>query len=254
MRFRKGALLPGLFACAFAGSCHMARSAEIIILANPGAASAVRELAQAFERTSGHKIIIRQHQRAEMNAQVESNAPADLISSFIEQFDDLVKRGKVVPDAIAEFARAGNGVAVKAGAAKPDISSAEGFRRAMLAAHSIGHSANGTGPYNTQLFQRMGIYEQIKSKIKIIEGRPVAAAVAAGDVEIGIQQTNVIQPMEGTIYLGPLPPELIEYGRFGVGLMSIAKSPLEARAFMAFMTSPEAAPLIRKSSMDIPAK
>ena len=64
----------------------------------------------------------------------------------------------------------------------------------MLKAKSIGHSNDGTGPYNTRLFQRLGIYDQIKDKIKIIEGRPVAAAVAAGEVEIGIQQTNVIQP------------------------------------------------------------
>ena len=114
---------------------------------------------------------------------------------------------------------------MKAGAPKPDISTVEGFKQAMLNAKSIGHSNAGTGPFNTKLFQKLGIYDQIKDKIKIIEGRPVATAVAAGDVEIGIQQTNVIQPVAGTEYLGPLPAELMEYGRFGVGVLTVSKEP-----------------------------
>ena len=231
-----------------------AAAAEITILANQGAVSAVRDLAPAFEKASGHKVIISFLQGAAMNQAIEGNAPADLASSFYESFDELVKRGKVVSGAWAEYARAGNGVAVKAGAPKPDISTPAAFKQAMLNAKSIGHSAAGTGPYNTKVFQQLGIYEEIKSKIKIIEGKPVAVAVAAGEVEIGIQQTNVIQPVEGTQYLGPLPASLTEYGRFGVGLLSVSKQPDAARAFLAFMTSAEAAPLIRKSAMEPPAK
>lgn len=245
-------------ACIFAAisfACG-ANAAEIIILTNQGAVSAVRDLAPAFEKASGHKVIISFLYGPAMNQAIESGAPADLASSFFESFEDLVKRGKVVSGAWAEYARAGNGVAVKAGAAKPDISTPEAFKQAMLGAKSIGHSGQGqgTGPYNTKMFQKLGIYEQIKDKIKIIEGRTVAIAVAAGEVEIGLQQTNVIQPVEGTSYLGPLPASLMEYGRYGVGLLSISKQPDAARAFMAFMTSPEAAPLIRKSAMEPPAK
>ena len=231
-----------------------AHSAEIIILANQGAVSAVRDLAPAFERSSGHRVIVSFEPGPSMTQKIETNAPADLVSQIFEQFDDLVKRGKVVPGAFAEYARAGNGVAVKAGAPRPDISTPEAFSRAMLNAKSIGHSSNGTGPFNTKLFQRLGIYDQVKGKIKIIEGRPVAVAVAAGDVEIGIQQTNVIQPVVGTDYVGPLPAELMEYGRFGVGLLSVSKQPEAARAFIAFMISPEAAALIRKSAMETPAR
>jgi molybdate transport system substrate-binding protein len=229
-----------------------ARAADITILVNQGAVSAVRDLAPAFEKISGYKVVIDLAPGAEMTRKIDTNAPADLVSQVFDQFDDLVKRGKVVPGAFAAFARAGNGVAVKAGAPKPDISTPEAFKQAMLNARSIGHSSNGTGPFNTRLFQRLGIYDQIKDKIKIINGIPVASAVAAGDVEIGIQQTNVIQPVPGTDYLGPLPPELIEYGSFGVGLLTVSKQPEVARAFLAFMTSSEAAPLIRKSGMDTP--
>jgi molybdate transport system substrate-binding protein len=124
----------------------------------------------------------------------------------------------------------------------------------MLNAKSIGHTNAGTGPFNTRLFQKLGIYDQIKDKIKIIEGRLVAAAVAAGDIEIGIQQTNVIQPHPGSEYLGPLPAELMEYGRVGVGLLTASKHPDEARAFMKFMADPANAGLLRKAFMEPPVR
>ena len=82
----------------------------------------------------------------------------------------------------------------------------------------------------------------------------MAVAVAEGEVEIGIQQTNVIQPVAGTTYLGPIPPDLIEYGHFGVALRNVSKNAAEARDLIKFMTSPEAAALLRKSAMEPPAK
>src|SRR4029079_21193 len=113
----------------------------------------------------------------EQDQKIKTDAPGDLVVNFMTAFDALIKDGKVIGPVI-EFARAGNGVAVKAGASRPDISTAEGFKRAMLNAKSIGHSNAGTGPYNTRLFQRLVIYDQIKDKIKIITGKTVAVAVA----------------------------------------------------------------------------
>jgi molybdate transport system substrate-binding protein len=236
---------------AMAGS---AMAAEITIFANQGAASATRDLAPAFERASGNKVVVKFMDGRAMGEAIKSNTLGDVVSSLSEAFDGFVKDGKVVAGTVVEYARAGNGVAVKAGAPKPDISTVEGFKQAMLNAKSIGHSNNGTGPFNTRLFQKLGIYDQIKDKIKIIEGRPVATAVAAGDVEIGIQQTNVIQPVAGTEYLGPLPAELMEYGRFSLGVLKVSKEPEAAKAFIKFATAPDAAPLIRKSAMETPAK
>ena len=231
-----------------------AQGAEITILANQGALSAIRDLAPAFEAKTGHKVVVAFKQGAAMNRAINDNEPADVVSSFFEAADGLIQRGKVVAGTWAEYARAGNGVAVKAGARKWDISAADGFKRAMLEANSIGHSSAGTGPYNTKLFQRLGIYDQIKDKIKIINGKPVVAAVAAGEVEVGIQQTNVIQPFAGTVYLGPLPPDLIEFGRFGLGVLTVSKQQDVARAFIVFASSPEAAPFVRKSAMEPPAR
>ena len=237
-----------------AGTGENAVAAEVIVLANQGAVSAIRDLAPAFEKASGHTVVIKFMQGAAMNEALRTNAPGDVVSTFAEAFDGLVKNGKVVSGTAAEYARAGNGVCVKEGAPRPDISTVEGFKQAMLNAKSVGHSSQGTGPYNTRLFQRLGIYDQIKDKIKFSEGRVVASYVASGEVEIGIQQTNVIQPVAGTQYLGPLPAELMEYGRFGLGVLTVSKEQEAARAFIAFATAPEAAPLIRKSAMEPPAK
>jgi molybdate transport system substrate-binding protein len=236
-------------ALSWAGS---AGAADITVLCSQGALSAVRDLAAGFEKATGNKVNVSFEAGNALNEKIDANAPADLVSNTLDSFDDLAKRGKIVSGSVVEFARAGNGVAVKAGSLKRDISTPEAFRLAMLNSATIGHTNAGTGPYNTKLFQKLGIYDMVKGKVKLIAGRPVAAAVADGTVEIGIQQTNVIQPFAGTEYLGPLPKELMEYGRFGVGLLTISKEPEVAKAFVKFMAAPENAALIRKSAMETP--
>jgi molybdate transport system substrate-binding protein len=233
----------------FAGA---AGAAEITVLCSQGALSAVRDLAAGFEKATGNKVNVSFEAGNALNEKIDANAPADLVTNTLDSFDDLTKRGKIVSGSVVEFARAGNGVAVKAGSLKRDISTPEAFKLAMLNSATIGHTNAGTGPFNTKLFQKLGIYDVVKGKVKIIGGRPVAAAVADGTVEIGIQQTNVIQPFAGTEYLGPLPKELMEYGRFGVGLLTVAKDPEVAKAFVKFMAAPENAALIRKSAMETP--
>src|SRR5215467_11892488 len=224
---------------------------EITIMVNQAAVSGVRELAAGYEKATGRKVVVDFTQQQDQK--IRTDAPGDLVVSFMTGFDQLIKDGKVIGPAV-EFARAGNGVAVKAGAPRPDISTIEGFKQAMLNAKSIGHTNAGTGPYNTRMFQKLGIYDQIKDKIKIITGKLVAVAVAEGEVEIGIQQTNVIQPVAGTTYVGPLPSDLIEYGHFGVAVRNVSKNEAVARDLIKFMTSPEAAALLRKSAMEPPSR
>src|SRR5262245_34696197 len=230
------------------------QAADVIIYANQGAASGIRDLAAGYEKATGNKVVIVTAQGAAFNEKINANEPGDVVTGFLPGgLEDLVKRGKAVEGTVVEFARAGNGVAVKEGARKWDISTSEGFKRAMLEAKSVMHSNAGTGPFNTRMFQKLGIYDQIKDKIKISEGRPVASYVAAGEVEIGIQQTNVIQPFAGTVYLGPLPPDLMQYGRFGAAVMTVSKNKEGAQALIKYMMDPANHPLIRKSAMEPPA-
>src|SRR5256886_1248761 len=202
MTIRTSLITLGLVAALSLSSQAPATAAEITVLLNQATESGVRELAAGFEKATGHKVNVSFQGGPALNQKINAGE-GDLASLGLAQFDDFVKNGKVVAGSVVEYARVGNGVAVKAGAPKPDIGTPDAFKRAMLDAKSIGHTNAGTGPFNTRVFQKLGIYDQIKDKIKIVQGRLVAEAVAAGDVEIGIQQTNVIPPVAGTEYLGP---------------------------------------------------
>jgi molybdate transport system substrate-binding protein len=233
-------------------SVGSAGAAEITIFLNQATESGVRELAAGFEKATGNKVIVSFQGGAALNQKIASG-PGDLVSRGIGEFNEFIQKGQVVPGSVVAYARVGNGIAIKAGAPRPDISTPEAFKAAMLNAKSIGHTNAGTGPFNTTLFKKLGIYEQIKDKIKIIQGRPspqsVAAALADGEIEIGIQQTNVIQPFPGTEYLGPLPDALMEYATTGVGLLTVSTHPDEARAFIKFMADPANSDLLRAGAM-----
>ena len=224
-----------------------AQAVELTVYLNQATETGVRALAAGFEKATGNKVDVNFPAGAQLNQKIVSGAPGDLFSSGVGAFDEYVKSGKIIN--VVEYGLVGNGVAVKEGARKFDISTPEKFKQALLEAKSIGHTAAGTGPFNTQMFQKLGIYDQIKDKIKIVDGKLVAQAVLDGDVELGIQQTNVIQPMKGTVYLGPLPDELMEYGKVGVGLLAVSEHKDEARAFMKYMADPANGELLRKGAM-----
>jgi molybdate transport system substrate-binding protein len=231
-------------------ACGPATAAEISILVSMATMSGVKDLAAAYERASGHRVVVNVQTGDALVRWVEANSPADLISNFTQVFGDLVKREKVVAGSPMVFARAGVGVAVKSGAPKPDISTADAFRRAMLDAKSIGYSRSGSGQIAARALERVGISDQVKDKVKFVEGTPVAEIVAKGEVEIGMQQINAIVPVAGADYAGPLPGDLQEYLSFSVGLMTVAKEPAAAQEFMRFMAAPENAEHLRKSGME----
>ena len=229
------------------------RAAEITILAGQGVISAVRDLAPAFAQASGNKVTVSYEVGTGLMDKVNSGAAADVVTHYPNMIDELIKQGKVRAGTGAVIARAGLGVAVKAGAPKPDLSSAEAFKRAMLAAKTVAYSRTGaSGLMAAKLMQRLGIADELKSRTVLVDGVPVAAVVAKGEAEIGIQQINVILPVAGIDYAGPLPPELQDYVAFGAGVLTVSKAPEAATALVKFMSSPQAGPLIRKSGMEPP--
>jgi molybdate transport system substrate-binding protein len=234
-------------------SAGTAGAAEITVLAGMGVVSGLRDVAPAFENATGHKVIVSFEAGPSLMQKVNAGVPADLVTHYPEVIDDLIKQGKVV-DRRVDFARAGVGVAVKAGAPKPDIVSTEAFKHAMLAAKSIAYSTGASGIIAAKLMERLGIAEQLKDRIKLVDGIPVAEIVAKGEAEIGIQQINVILPVAGADYVGPLPAELQGYVDFAVGVLAVSKQSDAAQALVKFMSSPEAAPLIRKSGMEPPPR
>lgn len=227
-------------------------AAEITALASSGSNGILSLLAAEFKKQTGNTVVVSAEQSRAMAQKLDNNVPADLVSLTAGQFDELAAKGKIMAGTVRIFARAGNGITVKAGSKKPDISTPDAFRQAMLAAQSIAHTDSGTGPFNTRLFEKLGIYDQIKGKIKIMSGS-VGAVVAAGEAEIGIQQASVIMHVPGTDFVGVLPPELTEYADYGIGVLTVAKDADTARSFIAFLESPVAADLLRRNGM-VPIK
>ncbi len=150
-----------------------AGAAELTVLAGMGVVSGVRDVALAFERATGHKVIVSFEAGPSLMQKVTSNTPADLVTHYPEIIDDLIKQGRVVGRRV-DFARAGVGIAVKAGAPKPDISTPEAFKRAVLAAKSIAYSRTGaSGIIAAKLMDRLGLAEQLRDKTKLVDGVPV---------------------------------------------------------------------------------
>lgn len=230
----------------------MSHAAEITIFTSMGSLSGVTDLAAAYEKMSGHKVVVAARIGPALPKALASNEPGDIIANFTNTFDGLIKQGKVVQGTVVEFARAGVGVAIRKGAPKPDISTVDAYKQTMLKAKSIGYSKTGSGLIAERGLKELGIFDQVKDRVRYLEGTPVAVFVAKGEVELGMQQSNAIAPVEGAEYAGPLPGNLQEYLYFSVGLLNISKQPDAARAFMQFMASPAAAEHLRKSAMEPP--
>jgi molybdate transport system substrate-binding protein len=227
-----------------------ASTAEITVMAGMGVISGVSDLAPAYEKLTGHSVIVRFEQAAAMNQKINSGAQADIAALLPEQVDNFIQQGKMVAGTKTNFAQAGVGVAVKAGASRPDISTVEAFKNAMIKANSIGYSQAGSGMIAAKVMEKLGIADQLKAKTKFINGLPVAEAVAKGDVEIGLQQINVIIPVEGADYIGPLPKELQDTVRFSAAVLTVSKQKELAKAFLNFIASADAGPLLRRSAME----
>jgi molybdate transport system substrate-binding protein len=227
-----------------------AQSAEITVLAGMGVISGVSDVAPAYEKLTGYKVIVRFEQNAAMNEKINSGAQADIAALQPEQIDNLIKQGKMMAGTKTNFAQAGVGIAVKTGAPRPDISTVEAFKTSMLNAKSIGYSQGGSGNIAAKVMEKLGIADQLKAKTKFINGAPVAEVVAKGDVEIGLQQINVIIPVAGADYIGPLPNALQQTVQFAAAVLTESKQKELAKAFLNYIASADAGPLLRRSAME----
>ena len=208
-----------------------AQAAELVVLSNQGATPGVRELAAAFARASGHKVTVLQEAGAALDQRL-ANGPADLITSNPEQIEGLVKKGQVLAGTSVPFALAGLGVSVRAGAPKPDISTVEAYKAALLAAKSIGYSHGCSGTHAAEGIEALGLTAQLKSKTVYSDGGPVVEFLAKGDFELGIQQTNIMVGAPGTDYVGAPPGFLNKPCPSSVALLAVSKEPDAARAMI----------------------
>lgn len=228
-----------------------ASATTVKLIASNAVKEACAELVPAFEQATGHKVDAIWGGTLDISARIEGGEVADLVILAAERIDDLIARGRLAAGSRVDIARSGIGVAVRAGARKPDISSAAALAAALQTAGSIVLSSGPSSVYLANLFRKLGIADAIKSKIhQIGPGLPVGAAVARGEGEIGFTQVSELLHAEGVDYVGPLPPDIQDVTVWSAGLHAAAPAPDAAKALLAHLTGPQAAAVIRRSGME----
>jgi len=233
-----------------------AQADEIKVMSSGALSAALRDLAPAFERASGSTLLIVSGGSVagatdSIPDRLARGERADVLIMAASGIDDLTKAGRVVSGSRVDLARSSIGVAVRKGAAKPDISTVDALRHALLQAASVAYSSSVSGVYvSTELFQRLGIAAQMQTKGRKVESEPVAAVVARGEAEIGFQQISELRPVAGVEVVGPLPPAVQRVTVFSVATAAGSRNPTGGRALIAFLASPEASAAIARSGMD----
>jgi molybdate transport system substrate-binding protein len=233
-----------------------ARAAEIKVMISGGFSAAYRTLVPEFERASGHKVMtVRGPSMGETPQAIPNRLArgedADVVIMVGYALGGLIEKGQVRGESRVDLAWSRIAMAVRAGAPKPDISTVEKFKQALLAAKSIAYSDSASGVYlSTELFKRIGVYDAIKDRARKVPAEPVAKVVARGEAEIGFQPISELRPFEGIDIVGPIPDELQIVNVFAAGLASKAKEPDAGKALIAFLVSPAAKGAILASGME----
>ena len=225
------------------------QAAEIKMIGSTAMREALDELIPMFEKATGHKVVINFQSGAELPVRVEEGVPSDLVLTTPDNIDRLAKGGKVAANSRVDFVRSRVGVAVRAGAPRPDITTPDGFKAAMLAAKSIGISKGPSGVHLMSVMQRLGIADEAKAVMPAL-GVRVGTLVAKGEAEIGVQQVTELLPITGIDFIGPLPKELQTEIVYGTVRPMNAKETAAADALVKFLTSEAVAPHLKKMGLD----
>ena len=259
METKKTLLVPRTFALALVSVLLVAGNAaagQIRVMTSGGCAAPYNKVIPEYELANQDTILTAYG--ASMGGapdsipmRLERGEPADVVILAANALDELIKQGKVVAGSRVDLVRSSIGMAVRAGAPKPDISTVESLKRTLLEAKSIAYSASASGTYlSTELFPRLGIADQIKEKSQRIESERVGNVVARGDAEIGFQQISELLPIEGIDYVGRLPDEVQRTTVFSAGIVVGANNPDGAKSLIEYLSSPAVAPAIIESGLE----
>jgi molybdate transport system substrate-binding protein len=232
------------------------RADEIKVVTSGGFTAAYLELVPEYESSTHIKIATEfgPSMGTTHNAipiRLERGESIDVVIMAGSALDDLIKQGKVRPSSRVDLVKSYIGMAVKTGAPRPDISTVDALKHTLLAAKSIAYSDSASGVYlSTELFLKLGVFEQIKNKSRKIEADPVGGVVATGEFEIGFQQISELRPVKGIDIVGPLPPGAQRVTVFGAGIPTAAMHPEAAKALIEWLASPAAYAAIKKSGLE----
>ncbi|WOH60160.1 molybdate ABC transporter substrate-binding protein [Bradyrhizobium sp. BWC-3-1] len=229
---------------------HVVQAAEIRMLAAGAVKEAFLELVPQFESTSGNKVAATWTGSADIRKRIAAGEAFDLVIVGAPDIDAFVRGGKMMPGSRVDIASSGIGLAVKAGSRRPDISSGEAVKKALLSAGAVAYSTGPSGVYVQRLFDHLGIGDQMKDKSKqTAPGVRVAQYLVNGEAELGFQQVSELVHEAGIDFLGPLPAEIQNVTVYSSGI-PFRSNAEPAKALQAFLSAPAAAPVFRKNGMD----
>lgn len=213
-------------------------------------ATVLAEVGSRFEKATGYTLVVTSDLPAGFARRADAGERFDLLISMSPTVDAWIKNGKVTASSRTDIARSGIGVEVRAGTRKPDITTVESFKRALLDARSIAYLKVGSGIYLDRLFERLGIADSIKRKVVRPDSDIVSELVAKGEVELGMVVITQILTTKGVDFVGPLPPEIQTSLTFAAGVSSTSARPEIVRRLITFLTGPTATPVIRAQGME----
>jgi molybdate transport system substrate-binding protein len=248
----------GLLVCSVASiEGAVAEPVEVTVLTSVALTSALDALAPQFERATGNKLKIGYSLIADIKKRVLAGETADVIMLSRPAMEELSKQDKFAPGSITDVAGTPVAIAVRAGAPKPDISSPEALKAALLAAKSIVYAdpakGGASGVVFAKVVEQLGLTEQLKAKTILVPGAQSGDVVAKGEAELGVAQASEIVPVAGAQLVGPLPGALGSMTNFTAAVGAGSQQAEAAKSLIQFLTGPDAAPVLKAKGFQ-PAK
>jgi molybdate transport system substrate-binding protein len=224
---------------------------ELKVISSQAIKEAYLAFAPEFERISGYKVNTTWNGTNDILKKLRAGETFDMVILVTPSMEAMIKEGKVVADSRVNLVRSGIAIAVRQGAPKPDISTDDAVKRAVLAAKGIGYSSGPSGVFLADLFKAWGIWDQVGPRItQTPPGTPVGSILARGDVDLGFQQVSELLLYPGIQYVGPVPADMDTVSVFAGGVHTGATHPDAARDYIEFIASPAALPFIKKTGME----
>jgi len=225
--------------------------ATLKLISSMATREVLNELASRFERDTGQKVATEAAGGVDVAKRVQNGEAVDIVVLASNAIDKLIADGKVLAGSRVDLVQSGVSIAVRAGAPKPDVSSEEAVKRAVMSAKTLSYSTGPSGVYLEKMFARWGVLEEIRPRIVVPPpGKPVGSLVADGSVELGFQQLSELINLKGIDVVGPLPPAIQTITIFSGGVSANSTQPDAARAVLKFMASPEATDAKKRHGME----
>lgn len=233
------------------GLTFAAIAEEIKLLAPNAAKESVTEAISVFEKTTGDKVSVSWSGTEAIAKRVADGEAVDVVVNAAQNIDRQCKDGKLAAATRTDFAKSGIGIAIPSTAAKPDVSTPDALKNALLTAKAVVVSSGTSGRYMVEVFTKLGIGEQVKAKTKQPpSGAQIADYLSAGDADIGFQQISELLHAKGINYLGPLPADLQNYTTYSAAISAVSANAEVAKALLSALRAPSTQVIVRASGME----